>query len=185
VRARLELAPGTSFYGTGEVPGPLERSGRSVTLWNTDSFQFGAEGEPLYQSHPYVLAVGADGRALGILADSIRRGTIAIAGQTVELAFEAGAGESAEPFDLYLFEAPHPAGVTAALAALVGRIAPPPLWALGYHQCRWSYASAEELRALALEFRRRGIPCDGLWLDIDYMDRFRVFTTDPSRTWPR
>ncbi|NOT32197.1 MAG: DUF5110 domain-containing protein [Planctomycetes bacterium] len=187
VRARVEFAPGSSFYGTGEVPGPLERSGRSVTLWNTDTFQYGAENDPLYQSHPYVLAVRADGSALGILADSIRRGTITIAqcdaGQAVELAFDAGAGEWAEPFDLYLIEGSHPAEVTRALGALVGRIALPPLWALGYQQCRWSYLSAEELRALALEFRRRGIPCDGLWLDIDYMERFQVFTVDPA-TFP-
>lgn len=188
VRVRLEFAPGTSFYGTGEVPGPLERSGRTVTLWNTDSFQFGATGDPLYQSQPYVLALRADGSALGILADSIRRGTIAISagegpGPTVELSFEAGAGDGAEPFDLYLLEGAHPAAVTRALAALVGRSALPPLWALGYQQCRWSYTSADELRTLALEFRRRGIPCDGLWLDIDYMERFRVFTVDAA-TFP-
>ncbi len=180
VTLSLELPPGTSFYGTGEVPGPLERSQTRVTLWNTDSFQYGSPNEPLYQSHPYVLAVRADGSALGILADTIRRGTIALEAGRVEFAFESGAGAEAEPFDLYLIEAAHPAEVTRALAALVGRIALPPLWALGYQQCRWSYRNADELRALALEFRRRGIPCDGLWLDIDYMDRHRVFTVDSA-----
>jgi alpha-glucosidase len=120
-----------------------------------------------------VLAVRADGSALGLLADTTRRGTIAIAAERlVEFAFER------EPFDLVAVEGAHPRDVTSALAALAGRIAMPPLWALGYHQCRWSYVSAEEVRALASEFRRRGIPCDGLWLDIDYMDRFQVFTTD-------
>ena len=190
VRARLELPPGTSFYGTGEVTGPLERSGRTVTLWNTDAFEYGAASTPLYQSHPYVLAVRADGSALGILADSIRRGTIACAGTAqrsgspaVELAFESGAAGEAEPFDLYLIEGRRPLDVTRALAALVGRIALPPLWALGYHQCRWSYTSADEVRAVAAELRSRDIPCDGLWLDIDYMDRFRVFTTNPE-TFP-
>jgi len=181
-RARLTFAPGTSFYGTGEVVGPLERSGKSVTLWNTDAFEYGAASSPLYQSHPYVLAVRPDGSALGLLADTIRRGTIAIeagagADPALELAFER------EPFDLYALEGAHARDVTSALAALVGRIAMPPLWALGYHQCRWSYMSADEVRALASEFRRRGIPCDGLWLDIDYMDRFQVFTTNPE-TFP-
>ncbi len=178
VRARLAFVPGTTFYGTGEVAGPLERSGKHVTLWNTDAFQYEETSTQLYQSHPYVLAVRPDGSALGCLADTIRRGTITIGGETssnpvVEFTFEH------EPFDLYLIEGAHPRAVTSALAALVGRIAMPPLWALGYHQCRWSYLSADELRALASEFRRRGIPCDGLWLDIDYMDRQQVFTTDP------
>ena len=180
VRAALEFAPGTSFYGTGEVAGPLERSGRTVTLWNTDAFQYDDTTPQLYQSHPYVLAVRADGSALGLLADTIRRGTIAIAREargasgTVEFVFES------EPYDVWLIDGPDPRAVTRALAALAGRIALPPLWALGYHQCRWSYLSADEVRALASEFRRRGIPCDALWLDIDYMDRFRVFTTNPQ-----
>ena len=57
----------------------------------------------------------------------------------------------------------------------------PPLWALGNHQSRWGYKSEEEVRALAREFRERDIPCDALYLDIDYMDQFRVFTWDSSR----
>jgi len=177
VRALVALPAGTSFYGTGEVPGPLERTGRQVTLWNTDSFEYDERNTQLYQSHPWVLCLRPDGSAVGWLADTPRRGTIRTRGgkaPQVELAFEE------EPFELYRLEAARPLDVLAALARLVGRIAMPPLWALGYHQCRWSYASADELRALAAEFRRRGIPCDALWLDIDYMDRFRVFTTDPA-----
>jgi len=177
-RARLEFPAGTSFYGTGEVPGPLERSGRTVTLWNTDSFEYVETNAQLYQSHPSVLVVDPEGRALVVLADSPRRGTIRIHAEScprVELAFEA------EPFDLWLLEAPGPAEATRALAGLIGKIELPPLWALGYHQCRWSYSTEEEVRVLAAEFRRRGIPCDGLWLDIDYMDRFRVFTVDSGR----
>ena len=98
----MSSRPGTSLYGTGEVTGPLERTGTTVTLWNTDAFQYGAPGTPLYQSHPYVLCVRPDGSALGILADSIRRGTIACRAGEVELAFESGAPGPAEPFDLYL-----------------------------------------------------------------------------------
>jgi alpha-glucosidase len=182
VRARLAFPAGTSFYGTGEVAGPLERSGTRVNFWNTDSFQYDTTNAQLYQSHPWVLAVLPDGRARGVLADSIRRGSARLtAGKggahALELAFED------EPFDLYVLEGEHPADVVRALGALVGRIAMPPSWALGYHQCRWSYTSADEVRALAAEFRRRGIACDGLWLDIDYMDRFRVFTSD-AETFP-
>ena len=177
VVARALFPAGTSFYGTGEVAGPLLRNGRTVTLWNTDAMPYDESSSSLYQAHPFVLAVLPDGRAVGLLADTARRGTIALGSETVELAFEE------EPFDVYRIEADHPIDVTRGLAALVGRIAMPPAWALGYHQCRWSYASADELRALAAEFRRRGIPCDALWLDIDYMDRFRVFTWNEA-TFP-
>jgi len=56
----------------------------------------------------------------------------------------------------------------------------PPRWALGYQQCRFSYAPAAEARRVAREFRKRRIPCDVLWLDIDHMDGYRSFTFDPQ-----
>ena len=124
MRATLTFPAGTTFYGTGEVAGPLERSGRTVTLWNTDAMPYD-EASTLYQSQPYVLALLPDGRALGLLADTIRRGTIAIDSRVVTFAFEE------EPYDLYCIEGAHPREVSQALGALVGRIALPPLWALG------------------------------------------------------
>ncbi len=66
-----------------------------------------------------------------------------------------------------------------ALADLTGHMPLPPRWALGYHQCRYSYAPAAEVPRIADELRARHIPCDVLWLDIDYMDGNRSFTFDP------
>ncbi len=60
----------------------------------------------------------------------------------------------------------------------------PPRWALGFQQCRWSYMSAEEIMDLARNFRKRKIPCDVIYCDIDYMDGYRVFTWNP-RTFPQ
>jgi alpha-glucosidase len=57
----------------------------------------------------------------------------------------------------------------------------PPRWALGYHQARWSYASAGEVRDVAAALRDHDIPADAIHLDIDHMDRFRPFTWDPER----
>ena len=57
----------------------------------------------------------------------------------------------------------------------------PPLWALGNQQSRWGYMDADELRGIARGYRERGIPCDVMYLDIDYMDGYRVFTWDAER----
>jgi alpha-glucosidase len=59
---------------------------------------------------------------------------------------------------------------------LTGTHPMPPLWALGYHQCRWSYYPEAKVRKIAKGFRENQIPCDGLYLDIDYMDGYRCFT---------
>jgi alpha-glucosidase len=175
VRAQVTFTPGTSVYGAGEVAGGLLRNGRAVKLWNTDAWRYGEERPALYQSHPYVVAVRPDGSAVGLLADSVRRGMIAVALDGVEFQLEA------EPFDLHVISGAGPLEVGEALAALIGRIALPPLWALGYHQCRWSYMSADEVLRVAWELRKRRIPCDAIWLDIDSMDRLRPFTWNAQR----
>ncbi|HSP33648.1 MAG TPA: TIM-barrel domain-containing protein, partial [Thermoanaerobaculia bacterium] len=57
----------------------------------------------------------------------------------------------------------------------------PPLWALGYNQCRYSYYPESRVRFIAQNFRERQIPADVIWLDIHYQDRYRPFTWDPKR----
>ncbi|GAY56617.1 hypothetical protein CUMW_173290 [Citrus unshiu] len=70
---KLEFPAGTSLYGTGEVSGQLERTGKRIFTWNTVSGGYGTGTTSLYQSHPWVLAVLPNGEALGVLADTTRR----------------------------------------------------------------------------------------------------------------
>lgn len=63
----------------------------------------------------------------------------------------------------------------------------PPLWALGFHQCKWSYYPESKVKEVTSTFRKLKIPCDAIYLDIDYMEGFRCFTwnkeyfPDPKR----
>jgi alpha-glucosidase len=175
IRAQVPFPEGTTFYGLGERAEPLERTGRDHLLWNTDAYLYTDEDPALYQSHPYVLALRPDGSATGVVADTPWRGVIAVCLDGVELAFEG------EPFDVHLIDGATPREVSSGLAALIGSLALPPMWTLGYHQCRWSYRSAEEAREVARAMRAHDVPCDALWFDIDYMDRRRVFTWDAER----
>jgi alpha-glucosidase len=72
-----------------------------------------------------------------------------------------------------------PQQVLMTLADLTGHMPLPPKWALGYHQCRYSYTPDSRVLEIAHEFRDRDLPCDVIWLDIDYMDGFRCFTFNP------
>jgi len=64
---------------------------------------------------------------------------------------------------------------------LTGRMPMPPLWGLGYQQSRWSYFPDTEVLNLARTFREKKFPIDVLYLDIHYMDAYRVFTWHPDR----
>jgi alpha-glucosidase len=171
--ARLDVEAGTSLYGTGEVPGPLLRNGRRSTGWNFDAYGWNDASLSLYQSHPWVLAVRADGTSYGVLAETPYRTHVDLGGGILFIA-------DGPAFPLLVVEGSSPQDVVRALGDLTGRMPLPPLWALGYHQCRYSYYPEARLREIAAEFRRRRIPCDVLWLDIDYMDGFRSFTFHPT-----
>jgi len=73
--------------------------------------------------------------------------------------------------------------VLRGLGELTGTMQMPPLWALGYQQCRWSYTSADEVRRIADTFRKETLPCDVIWMDIDYMNGYRIFSFN-NQTFP-
>ncbi|MFG0306996.1 MAG: TIM-barrel domain-containing protein [Phycisphaerales bacterium JB040] len=172
--ATVRTGEGTDLYGTGEIAGPLRRNGKRTRAWNSDLPGYTEQHDALYQSHPWVLAVRPDGTAFGVLADTTWECAIDLSS---EIEFRAKGG----PFRVYVIERDSPEGVLRGLAELTGRIQMPARWTLGYHQCRFSYEPDERVREVAREFRQRRIPCDVIWMDIDYMDKFKIFTFDPVK----
>lgn len=87
-----------------------------------------------------------------------------------------------EKLDYYFFAGPDIKGVVAQYAELTGTMELPPLWALGYHQSV-RYCPQEDVEETARNLREHDIPCDAIYLDIHYMDGYRVFTFD-QETFP-
>ncbi len=169
--ATLAIDDGTSLYGTGEIAGPLLRNGFVTESWAEQTIGYDDSDDHLYQAHPWVLAVRPDGSAFGVLADTTRRLRIDLGG-AITLSAEA-------PFPVIVIEGATPQEVLVRLTDHIGRMELPPLWSLGYHQSRYSYTPDDRVREIASELRSRALPSDVIWMDIDYMDRFRVFTFDP------
>uniref|UniRef100_A0A0D6QW16 Glycoside hydrolase family 31 N-terminal domain-containing protein n=1 Tax=Araucaria cunninghamii TaxID=56994 RepID=A0A0D6QW16_ARACU len=172
----IELPDGSSLYGTGEVSGSLERTGKRVFTWNTDAWGYGVGTTSLYQSHPWVLAILPNGEAYGVLADTTRRCEVDMRKDSV-IKFSAPSVYPVITFGPFT----SPAAVLTSLSHAIGNVFMPPKWSLGYHQCRWSYATDTRVREVAKCFREKRLPCDVIWMDIDYMHGFRCFTFDPER----
>lgn len=172
----IAVPKGSSLYGTGEVTGPLLRNGKSIELWNTDNFKYEkANGSRLYQSHPWVLGVRPDGTAFGILFDTTWKASLQT--NSDRIVFDTVGG----PFRVAIIDRESPQAVVRGLAELTGKMPMPPKWALGFHQCRYSYYPDAKVREIADQFRKRNLPCDVIWMDIHYMDGYRIFTFDPQR----
>ena len=176
MRCAHALAPTDVVYGLGEKTGVLNKRGAVWKMWNTDVYApHNLETDPLYQSHPYMMVL-KDGHAHGVFFDHTYE-------TTFDLRYESFYTFTSEggALDYYVFAGPHPKDVLAQYTHLVGRMPLPPKWALGYHQSRYSYETEQEVRELIDTFRKKHIPLDAVYLDIHYMDEYRVFTFDQNR----
>lgn len=172
------LEKGDAIYGLGDKPGCLNRRGYAFENWNTDDPSPHVDSfRSLYKSIPFFIVLKEHG-CYGILADNTYRTSFDFGKESDDYYYvrhEQGA------LDYYLIAGATPAQVVSRYTALTGRAKLPQRWLFGYHQSRWSYMSAQEVRELAVTFREQKIPCDCIHLDIDYMDGYRVFTFDPVR----
>lgn len=179
VRLYKRREPGERYFGCGERTSGLEKTGSHQVFWNVDPPPgHTAHFNNLYASVPFLLTLGEGGAAWGLFFDNTHRVEFDLAKEDEDRAYFGAEGGDVV---YYVFCGPTVRDVLDRYTELTGRTPMPPLWSLGNQQSRWSYETAEEVREVARQFRERDIPCDALYLDIDYMDGYRVFTWDETR----
>ena len=173
VRLYKKRGEGERYFGCGERTSGLDKTGSYQVFWNVDPpMGHTASYHNLYTSVPFTLSL-TDGKAHGFFFDNTHRVEIDLAKEDRGRAYHGAEGGD---IVYYVFCGPTPKEVLDRYTELTGRTPMPPLWSLGNQQCRWSYETEEEVRDIARQFRERDIPCDVIFLDIDYMDGYRVFT---------
>jgi alpha-glucosidase len=179
IEASKSRVPTELYYGFGEKALPISRHEQYMTMWNSDTPGYPQGLDPIYQSIPFFIALH-DGRSYGIFLDNTWR-TYFDMGKTdyARYRFGADGGE----LDYYVFtggKSRSAANIVRAYTALTGRGPLPPLWALGYQQSRYSYSPQSQVRDVARTFRDKRMPADVIYLDIGYMDGYRIFTWSPK-----
>jgi alpha-glucosidase len=165
------------YFGIGEEPFPLDRTGQTLTMWNTDAGYHANQPTPIYSSIPFYVVVHG-GHAYGVFFDNPYKSEFDFGAKLRNnVGFTADGGE----LRFYVFPGPAVPSVLAEYTRLTGRTPLPPEWSLGFQQSRWGYYPDSELYRITHDFRSYGIPCDVLYLDIDYMDGYRLFTWSPQR----
>lgn len=176
LRFSVSLHPEEVLFGLGEAVRGIDKRGNRYESWNSDVFNHTESTTSLYGSHNFLIFFSPE-RLLGIYLDDPGR-------IEWDLGYTRGSeavitSESGE-LDFYLIEGESPAGIAREFRELTGRSYLPPRWAFGYIQSRWGYASEQEIRTVAGEHRKRGIPLDAICMDIDYMVDFKNFTWKPD-----
>jgi alpha-glucosidase len=168
---------GEHYFGLGDKPMQMNLRGKRLKLWGTDEYGFSKDRDPLYKNIPFYTGIHSD-LAYGIFFDNSFKSYFDFASERKSASsFWAHGGE----MNYYFIYGPTPLDVVERYSNLTGKPEMPPLWAFGFHQCKWSYYPEQVVRDVCNEFRRREIPCDAIYLDIDYMDGFRCFSWDKEK----
>ena len=170
-----------TYYGFGEKSfAQMSRNGQMMVNWNTDTFSYPIGTDPIYQSIPFFYAL-YDGKTYGLFFNNTFRTYFDMGKTSPErYTFGANGGE----LDYFVFtggKERSPKKVLTDYANLTGKTPLPPVWALGNQQSRWSYFPEKRVREIADGFRKNKIPADVIYLDIDYMNGYRVFSWDKER----
>jgi alpha-glucosidase len=177
VTSYKKLQEGERFIGLGEKTGNLDRRGTAYTNWNNDYFGYPANADPLYQTIPFYIGIHSK-LVYGIFLDNSYKSTFNFGASNDRFSyFSADDGE----MNYYLISGSNVKSIIGSYTFLTGRMELPPLWSLGYQQSRWSYYPDKEVLSLAKTFRDKKIPADVIYLDVHYMDAYKVFTWHSER----
>lgn len=168
--------PDEHYFGLGERGGPVDRRGRTITMWNVDWAGYSELSNPLYISIPYFYGLRS-GMAWGLFLDSSAMPSFDMdSSKTNVLQISANSNE----LDYYVMVGPETWRVANTYTRLTGYKPVPPKWTLGYHQSRYGYSSETQILQVAAQLRQQSFPCDSLYFDINYMNNLQMFTWDPT-----
>ena len=139
------------YFGLGDKAGNLDHRNQAYTLWNTDSGGFDKGTDPLYKSIPFFIGMQGPS-AYGVFLDKTYWSSFDF-GKEKRDAISFGA--RTETLDYYFFYGPDPKSVVREYAHLTGLTPLPPLFMLGYQQCRWTYSPESRAREIAEDFAPR------------------------------
>ncbi len=161
-----------AYYGLGEKGGDLNKKGCYTENFNTDDPETDDDSITYYKTIPFYVALKEEA-TYGIFFDNSFRSYFDMGKEMGDRIFFGAIGGQIQ---YYFIPGESIKEVVKNYTTLTGRMEMPPLWSLGYQQCRFSYFSQEEVRELVKTFEEKDIPLDVVYLDIDYMDGFRVMT---------
>lgn len=188
---RVRMSDGDVVYGLGENVRGINKRGWVYESKCSDDPNHTESKRSLYGAHNFIIIADADNPAAskGLFIDYPGRVifdigyldknelVITVCSGNFTAYVVSPAMDSADSSDNHLYS------IVRQFRHIIGKSYVPPRWAFGYQQCRWSYMSADEICDVVDNYRRRNIPIDAVYLDIDYMERYKDFTVN-KETFP-
>lgn len=170
------LAEDDIVYGLGEQIRGINKRGWQYVSWNYDNPNHHEDTRSLYGSHNFIIVCGKV--TFGAFFDYPGKMEFDI-GYTRRDTMQIKAAKN--DLTVYIITGENEKDIVKQFRGIIGRSYIPPLWAFGYGQSRWGYKNEADIREIAAKYKAAGIPLDSIYLDIDYMERYKDFTVDEER----
>ncbi len=168
-----KLSDNDIVYGLGEQVRGINKRGWIYKSCNADDPHHQEDTKSLYGSHNFLIVSGEE--LFGVFFDYAGNMTFDI-GYTHRDTLRITPNDW--NLDVYVITGESEKDIVKQFRKLIGRSYIAPKWAFGYGQSRWGYKDEADLREVAAEYRKREIPLDSIYMDIDYMERYKDFTID-------
>lgn len=172
---KIPLKQYDRVLGLGEKAYSILRNRNKFTMYNTDSQPYARYKDPLYISVPFLIIVSDN--INGILINSTSKIDVDIGIEEYDKIIIKIYNKLAT---VYLFNESSFDGLYKKYSGLTGKTFMPPLWSLGHSISRYTYYPEKELYSIIDEYKKI-TEISAVYLDIDYMDRFKIFTVDKNR----
>ena len=170
------LSENDIVYGLGEQIRGINKRGWQYVSWNYDNPNHHEDTRSLYGAHNFIIIHGTV--TFGAFFDFAGKMEFDI-GYTKRSMMQIHAASN--NLTVYIITGESEKDIVKQFRKMVGRSYIPPFWAFGYGQSRWGYKTEEDIRTVAKQYQDAGIPLDSIYLDIDYMERYKDFTVDTER----
>lgn len=170
------LAEDDIVYGLGEQIRGINKRGWQYVSWNYDNPNHHEDTRSLYGSHNFIIVCGKV--TFGAFFDYPGKMEFDI-GYTRRDTMQIKAAKN--DLTVYIITGENEKDIVKQFRGIIGRSYIPPLWAFGYGQSRWGYKNEADIREVAAKYKAAGIPLDSIYLDIDYMERYKDFIVDEER----
>lgn len=161
------------IYGLGEANRGINKRGWKYESICTDDPVHSEDKTSLYGAHNFLIFQGKD--TFGVFFDYPGLVTFDIGYKNSDIAVVTPEDNN---IVVYIIENESLKKIVQEFRQLIGGSYIPPRWAFGYQQSRWSYKTADEIRSVVKQHRENNIPLDAVYMDIDYMERYKDFTVN-------
>lgn len=173
---KYEMDDDTVVYGLGEQIRGINKRGWQYVSWNYDNPHHHEDTRSLYGSHNFLVIRGKD--LFGVFFDYPGK-------LTFDIGYTNRSLMSIHPdkcdMDIYIITGLSETDIVSQFRQIIGRSYVAPLWAFGYGQSRWGYMNESDIREVASKYDEANVPLDSIYMDIDYMERYKDFTVSDER----